>query len=114
MTNALRIPIGEPIYVDLPQPTRCPTCETAVAKAIGVVVDHGIYNTHIVTLIDQDLPQWERLCCSVDELDQLDLAHDGIIHAAPENVAAAVTAGWLEPGSEFYGCHFRIATAKEN
>lgn len=83
----------------------CPICGKAVTQALGAVVALGHQDRYDVELIQHCSGEPRRF--SVTSVDMRPVEEPETIHASPVDVAAAISRGWLEPGSEFYGCQFR-------
>jgi hypothetical protein len=94
--------VGDLATIDIPG--ACSNCGKELPGPLAVILEPAIYGGYIVSLIDRSYPHpaTERLACGANELTLVD--NLGIIHASPEDIAAAVKDGWLLSGSEPYGC----------
>lgn len=119
MTTITRYDVGELVHLTNAAGP-CSHCGQHLDAPLGIVVEHGIYRTHLVSLVDRSYPALraqgvciaQRLACAPEELHPAVLDDGDVVHGNPQDIAAAIDAGWLPPGTEFYGCEFRIVQAR--
>lgn len=119
MTTTTRYDLGDLVHLtDATGP--CSHCGQHLDAPLGVVVEHATDQTSLVSLIDRSYPSLrsqgvcntQGLACARHELTPAEVGD--VVHGHPRDIAAAIDAGWLPPGTEFYGCEFRIVQARRD